>query len=135
MTALAKKLGIADTDNRLGIISPDRKCLIPDKFFEHSPFLSPKAAEKAGVGAKALRADKVELDSLDDLREGIEQVVIATDLAVEVFAGDIDKAVGWFITPNDFTAGDSPFDVCLRGGGEFLINWLGGRLGKCSVWR
>ena len=130
MTALAKKLNIREVENKLGILSPDRKCLIPDKFFEHSPFPNQKAAEKAGVGAKALRADKVELDSLDDLREGIEQVVIATDLAIEVFAGDIDKAVGWFITPNDFTAGDSPFDVCLRGDGEFLINWLGGRLGK-----
>ena len=127
MTALAKKFDIQEADNRLGILSPDRKWLNVEKFFEHSPFPSQKEAKQAGV---IVDDEKVELDSLKDLKKGIEQVVIATDLTVELFQGDVEKAVGWFITPNDFTAGDSPFDVCLRGDGDFLINWLGGRLGK-----
>ena len=127
MTALAKKFDIQEAENRLGILSPDRKWLNVEKFFEHSPFPSQKEAKQAGV---IVDDEKVELDSLKDLKKGIEQVVIATDLTVELFQGDVEKAVGWFITPNDFTAGDSPFDVCLRGDGDFLINWLGGRLGK-----
>ena len=130
MTALAKKFDIREAENRLGILSPDRKWLNVEKFFEHSPFPSQKEAKQAGVNVDDSRNEQVELDSLKDLRKGIEQVVIATDLTVELFQGDVEKAVGWFITPNDFTAGDSPFDVCLRGDGDFLINWLGGRLGK-----
>ena len=130
MTALAKKLDITDTDNRLGILSPDRKWLIPDKFFEHSPFPNPKAAKQAGVNVDDSHSEKVELDSLEDLKEGIEQVVIATDLTIELFQNDVEKALQWFLAPNEFTDWDTPFEVCLRGDGEFLINWLGGRLGK-----
>ena len=78
----------------------------------------------------ASHSEKVALDSLVELRKGIEQIVVATDLTVELFQGDVDKAINWFITPNEFTVGDSPFEVCLRGDGDFLINWLGGRLGK-----
>ena len=130
MTAVAKKLDLADTDNRLGILSPDRKSLNVKKFFEHSPFPSQQAAKQAGVSVDDSHSEKVELDSLKDLKKGIEQVVIATDLTVELFQGDVEKAVGWFITANEFTDWDSPFEVCLRGDGDFLINWLGGRLGK-----
>ena len=127
MTALAKKFDIQEAENRLGILSPDRKWLNVEKFFEHSPFPSQKEAKQAGV---IVDDEKVELDSLKDLKKGIEQVVIATDLTVELFQGDVEKAVGWFITANEFTDWDSPFEVCLRGDGDFLINWLGGRLGK-----
>ena len=58
------------------------------------------------------------------------QVVIGTDLAVELFGDNTEEAVNWFQTPNTLLFGESPFEVCIRGEGKILINWLMGRLGK-----
>jgi len=42
---------------------------------------------------------------------------------------DKDKAKEWLFEENEFLFGSSPFEVCLRGDSEHLLNWLKGRLG------
>ena len=83
-----------------------------------------------GINRKTLYSEQVKLSTLKKLKKGIMQVVIGTDLVVELFDNNIEEAVNWFQIPNTFLFGESPFEVCIRGEGKFLINWLMGRLGK-----
>tara|TARA_Y100000768_G_C23986079_1_gene688910 strand:- start:590 stop:1006 length:417 start_codon:yes stop_codon:yes gene_type:complete len=123
-------LDMGAPENRLKMLSADLQYLVPKRFFEYSPLNKTDIAKEAGINRKTLYSDKVKLSTLKKLKKGIMQVVIGTDLAVELFGDNTEEAVNWFQTPNTLLFGESPFEVCIRGEGKFLINWLMGRLGK-----
>lgn len=129
-TAQNNYLNMGAPENRLKMLSPDLQYLVPKRFFEYSPLNKTDIAKQAGINRKTLYSDKVKLSTLKKLKKGIMQVVIGTDLAIELFDNKIEEAVNWFQTPNTLLFGESPFEVCIRGEGKFLINWLMGRLGK-----
>lgn len=129
-SAQMNNLDMGAPENRLKMLSPDLQYLVPKRFFEYSPLNKTDIAKQAGINRKTLYSDKVKLSTLKKLKKGIMQVVIGTDLAVELFGDNIEEAVNWFQTPNTLLFGESPFEVCIRGEGKILINWLMGRLGK-----
>ncbi len=116
--------------NKLKILSPDLQYLRPKNFFKYSPFNKTDIAKQAKINRKALYNEQVKLSTLKNIKKGILQVVIGTDLSIEVFKNNVEEAVNWFSTPNTLLFGESPFEVCIRGEGNFLINWLNTRLGK-----
>lgn len=121
---------IGTPSNSFEILSPDHKELIPRRFFEYSPFNKTEIAKEAGINRKTLYRERVKLSTLKTLKKGILQVVIGTDLTLELFEGKKEDAINWFKAPNTFLFGESPFEVCIRGEGEFLLTWLKDRLGK-----
>ncbi len=129
-SAQMNNLDMGAPENRLKMLSADLQYLVPKRFFEYSPLNKTDIAKQAGINRKTLYSDKVKLSTLKKLKKGIMQVVIGTDLAVELFGENTEKAVNWFQTPNTLLFGESPFEVCIRGEGKILINWLMGRLGK-----
>lgn len=132
MSALLKLSNdnIGTPSNSFKFLSPDHKELIPKRFFEYSPFNKTEIAKEAGINRKTLYSERVSLSTLNRLKKGVLQVVIGTDLTLELFQGDKENAINWFNSPNTLLFGESPFEVCIRGEGKLLINWLKDRLGK-----
>lgn len=63
----------------------------------------------------------------------LNQIIEALTLTIELFlSGDksIEDGVKWFFKPQEFLFKKSPFEVCLIGEGENLIQWLKNRLNK-----
>jgi len=60
--------------------------------------------------------------------KAIYSLVVATDLAFELFGENEEDTKSWLMAPNSLLFGDSPFMVCLRGEGDKLIDWLNQRL-------
>lgn len=117
-------------ENKLKILSPDLQYLRPKKFFKYSSFNKTDIAKQAKINRKALYNEQVKLSTLRNIKKGILQVVIGTDLSIAVFNNNVEEAVNWFSTPNTLLFGESPFEVCIRGEGNVLIDWLNARLGK-----
>lgn len=51
-------------------------------------------------------------------------------LSVELYDGDIEKAIDWLCTDNDYFFGKSPTLVNIEGNGQAVIDLLNERLGK-----
>lgn len=129
-TTQIQNLNMGVPENKLKILSSDLKYFVPKRFFQYSPLNKTGIAKAAGINRKTLYSEQIQLSTLKKLKVGIMQVVIGTDLAIELFNNDIENAINWFQAPNALLFGESPFEVCIRGEGKFLINWLMGRLGK-----
>ena len=115
--------------NSLGILTEDHRGLHPSKFFKYSPYSRTDVAKQAGVARSNFYKDTVSLSTLKQLKKGILQVVIGIDYSLELFSNNTDEALKWFNAPNTMISGESPFEVCLRGDGEAILNWLKARLG------
>ena len=115
--------------NSLGILTEDRMGFYPDAFFKYSPYNRTVLAKEAKVSRTNLYKETVKLSTIKQLKKGILQVVMGTDLAIELFKDNTEEAIKWFNAPNTMLSGESPFEVCIRGDGHGLLNWLKGRLG------
>jgi uncharacterized protein (DUF2384 family) len=65
-----------------------------------------------------------------ELKSYLPEDVVPINLTVEAFGGDKDKAIEWLHAPNDFFFKRSPFDVCLSGGTQSVVELLKEKLGK-----
>ncbi len=133
---LTKKINNSDIGipaNKLKMLSADQEFLNSDQFFQYTPLNKTDIAKKAGLNRKTLYSSKIKLSTLKEIKMGIIQVVIGTDLAIDLFDNNTKEAVDWFQKPNTLLFGESPFEVCIRAEGKFLINWLMNRLGKSGV--
>lgn len=119
--------------NSLGILTQDHRSFHPEKFFKYSPYSRVEVAKQAGVSRTNLYKDTVSLSTLKQLKKGILQVVIGLDYSIELFSNNTDEALKWFNSPNTMLSGESPFEVCLRGDGEGILNWLNARLGHTDA--
>lgn len=67
--------------------------------------------------------------SKDFIEKYIIPIILATDIAYELFEGDKEKARSWMLTPNSYFFGKSPLNICLVGEGkavvEVLLEWSG----------
>lgn len=115
--------------NSLHILTEDKKAFHPEQFFKYSPYTRAELAKEAGVSRTNLYKDTVALSTLKQLKKGILQVVMGLDLSIELFQEKESEAVQWFNAPNTMLSGESPFEVCIRGDGDGILNWLKGRLG------
>ena len=93
-------LNMGMLENKLKMLSPDLEYLVPEKFFEYSLLNKTNIAKQAGINRKTLYSEQVKLSTLSKLKKGIMQVVIGTDLSIELFNNNTEEAVHWFQSPN-----------------------------------
>lgn len=119
--------------NALGILSDDRKKLRPDRLL----FITGLGrAELSRVTQKArplLYEKELPLKLSSTFTKAIYSLVIATDLAFELFGENEEDTKSWLMAPNTLLFGDSPFMVCIRGEGDKLIEWLNQRLRRSGL--
>ncbi len=115
--------------NSLHILTKDKKAFHPEKFFKYSPYSRAEIAKEAGISRTNLYKETVAFSTIKQLKKGILQVVMGLDLSIELFHENDKEAIQWFNAPNAMLSGESPFEVCIRGDGEGILNWLKGRLG------
>lgn len=130
---VTNNIGNGEIANSLHILTKDMKAFHPEEFFKYSPYGRTEIAKQAGVSRTNFYKDTVLLSTTKKLRIGILQVVMGLDLSIELFNENEKEAVQWFNSPNTMLSGESPFEVCLRGDGEGILNWLKGRLGYPDV--
>lgn len=116
--------------NYLKILSDDQKGFRPDVLRKITG-LSPQSLSKStGVVRSRLYDDVIKFKPLSELMLKILHVVIATDEAYELMNNNAADAALWLSSPSAVFLGYSPFEVCLQGRGEEVINWLRTRMGK-----
>lgn len=116
--------------NALGILTSDLK-QINTKGLLAATGLNPSQLQKiTGVARPQFYRKSVSLKQSPKLIKRIKSLVMATDIAYELFDKNIKETAAWLMSPNTVLFGESPFDVCMRGEGEGLINWLNQRLGR-----
>ena len=128
-TTAIKDYGNGEIANSLHILTEDKKAFHPKTFFKYSPYSRAEIAKQAGVSRTNLYKETIPLSTIKQLKIGILQIVMGLDLSIELFHESEKEAVQWFNAPNTMLSGESPFEVCLRGDGEGILNWLKGRLG------
>ncbi|MBI2521199.1 MAG: hypothetical protein HYV97_12300 [Bdellovibrio sp.] len=136
--------------NFLGILSlTDKTKFCPKIFFSVTGLEKVEFSVRCNLSRPLLYKDEIDLKLLKDLKNGILQIVFATDLAFELFKYDTvetrhialheltkeqikrlkAQTVQWLCSPSQLLFGKSPLDVCLLGKGHELIRWLQAKLG------
>lgn len=116
--------------NSLGILSPDFTRINPKALFAVTG-LNPSQLEKVtGIARPQFYKKHVQLKPSSKLLKNIISLVIATDVAFELFNHSAKETEVWLMAPNTILFGDSPFEVCMRGEGDKLIEWLNKRLNQ-----
>lgn len=65
-----------------------------------------------------------------DRPEELADLAEVSMLVHELFKNDTEAAKEWMDEPNELLFHSTPYEVCVSGEAEHLINWLRGRLGK-----
>lgn len=122
----AKDLG--SLQNALGILAHDDPTKFHPQAFESATGLSPSKTSKIlQVRRPNLYREIVPIPKKFEGR--LIQLVMATDLAYQLMAKDVEETKRWLMSPNTIMLGASPFEVIMRGDGDAVINWLGERAG------
>lgn len=117
--------------NTFEILNSSLDKLRPPKLkdFVGDSFTTAELAKKVKRTRAAMYKEETHL-SKDFIEQFLVPIVISSDLAVELFHGDLEEARRWVLTPNSYFFGKSPFNVCLLGDGKHIIDFLVERLGK-----
>jgi uncharacterized protein (DUF2384 family) len=118
--------------NSLGILSEDGSKFKPDKFASLTGLGKTELEKITGISRPQFYKKEILIKPSSKILKRIVSVVIAADLAFELFGEDKKETSSWLMAPNAMLFGDSPFEVCMRGEGEKLIQWLNQRLGKIT---
>lgn len=127
--ALAVAEDLGTLRNSLGILSPDRTRIVPEKFLEATHLSATMLSDKLNVKRPTLYRKTIPIPSSRQ-REMI-QLVLATDLVFEL-TRSLPETGKWLMSPSSILFGDSPFEVILRGDGNAIIAWLNQRTGKVA---
>ena len=114
--------------NRLGILSEDLRKVRPQRFVEVTGLGSAEIARRLEKARPQVYREEISVDK--NLMKRIVELVMATDLVFDLFKQSIAETRKWMMVPNTITFGDSPFEVCMRGDGKILIDWLRVRSGN-----
>ncbi len=114
--------------NRLGFLSKDLSKLRPEKLAKATGLGNVELSRLTKVSRPSLYKKEVELTP--KTKKLIWDLVMATDLAWELLGSDPKETERWMVSPNSIFMGYSPLEICLRGEGSKLIEWLNVRLGK-----
>lgn len=138
MTALAQKKEplraweLGTIKNSLGILSEDKSKFKPEKFALVTGLGKSELEKITGISRPQFYKKEIFLKPGSKILKRIVSVVIAADLAFELFGENKEETSSWLMAPNAILFGDTPFEVCMRGEGEKLIEWLNQRLGKIA---
>lgn len=124
---------LGSTKNVLGILSNDRMKLRPNRLLSVTG-LGRSELSKVTIKARPLLYEKeLPLKLSSAFTRAIYSLVIATDLAFDLFEENEEDTKSWLMAPNTLLFGDSPFIVCMRGEGDKLIAWLNQRLRRPTL--
>ena len=126
----AKAIHAGAMRNVLGIISEDRTKYRPEALRKATSLGASALETLTGIHRVTLYKKEVPLKPSAKLTKRIFDVVLATDLAYELFGENHEETRTWLTSPNTYLFGASPFQVCFRGEGESLIRWLNQLLGR-----
>lgn len=115
--------------NSLGFLTEDHKGLLPQTFMKTTNLNSTEAAKELDVPRPSVYKKIIPLKRSSKLRDRVLSVVSATDIAYELFNKNHEETAKWLMTPNILLFGKSPFEICMRGDGQRLIEWLLDRAG------
>jgi hypothetical protein len=118
--------------NVLGILTDDHKRFRPQRLSAITGLGASELSRAIQKSRPMLYEEELPLKLSSDFAKSIFSLVIATDLAHELFEENQENTTNWLMTPNSLLFGDSPFVVCMRGDGAKLIEWLNTRLGKLA---
>lgn len=116
--------------NALGILSDDRTKVKPQRLRDITHLNSTATAKALQVSRP--QAYQKEIKVNPKLMRNIILLVHASDLVYELLGDSVDETAKWVMAPNSMLKGDSPFEVCMRGEGPSLIDWLNTRLGRVA---
>lgn len=116
--------------NYLKILSDDQKGFRPEVLRKVTGLPFQSLAKKMGVSRQRTYSEVVRFKPDSELMKKIIQVVIATDEIYELMNNNEADTALWLSSPSAAFMGYSPFEVCLQGRGEEVINWVRTRLGK-----
>ena len=68
--------------------------------------------------------DSLSLSKANQIKERILHLIIVADIAFELFDSNKSEVAKWLTTPNTHFFDSSPVEVCFRGDGKTLIEWL-----------
>ncbi|MBX3039190.1 MAG: DUF2384 domain-containing protein [Bdellovibrionaceae bacterium] len=119
--------------NALGILSADKKSILPQNLLKVTGLGPSDIAVKGGVSRPQLYKKAIPLKISSKFIKRVVDIVMVTDLAFELFDGNQDETAAWLMSPNSLLFGDSPFEVCMRGDGEPLKKWLLERLDRKPI--
>jgi len=117
------------TKNLFGLMTEDNR-VRPDMFIEFLGSSVKKAdvARILNIPRPSVYKEAINLPEVF-IKEKLIPIVIAADLAVELFS-DREKARRWMLTPNSYFFGRAPFDMCIIGEGRPVISFLANHLGR-----
>src|SRR3989344_9215240 len=101
--------------NTLKILTPDRKRYRPKRLLSITGLGQTELSRTLGTPRPRLYENELPLRLSSKVTKAIMSLVIATDLASELFEGSEEHTKNWLMAPNTLLFGDSPFIVCMRG--------------------
>jgi len=129
-TALVMKApDLGALKNSLHFLSDDGRKLRPRALMEATGLGAAQLAARLGGQRTHMYREEIPLPTTK-LRKCIIDLVLVTDLAFELFQGDVNETRRWMMLPNTILFGKSPFEACFSGQGDGLIQWLNTRLNR-----
>lgn len=116
--------------NALGILSDDRSKVKPQRLKDVTHLNSSATAKALQVSRPQMYQKEIKLNP--KLMKNIILLVHASDLVYELIGESVEETAKWVMAPNSMLKGDSPFEVCIRGDGQLVIDWLNARLGRVA---
>lgn len=116
----------------LKILSDDQKGFRPDVLRDVTGLAPQNLSKVIGIPRSRIYEEVIKFKPSSDLMRKILHVVIAADEAYELMNNNGADTALWISSPSAVFLGYSPFEVCLQGRGEEVINWLKTRMAKVS---
>ncbi len=118
--------------NHLGLLNDDRNAFYPNRLLEITGENPTSASKQTKIPRANFYKEEVHFKRNKELERKIIDFVVVGDLVYELMKGDMKEVVIWLTSPNIELFGDSPFEICLRGDGRKVMEWLYVRLGRSS---
>lgn len=115
--------------DRFGLLSRDQRKLVVDGFENLTGFNRAQVAPILGK-TKAATYTQNEIIPSKEILEKVLKVAVAADLAYEMLGSNLEETRTWMMAPNVHFFGSSPFELCMTGQGDSIIEWLLVRTGK-----
>ncbi len=122
--------------NHLGLLTEDKEGhqgFNPAKFMKITGLSALGASKVTEASRPSMYKDFIILKPSTRLRERVYSLVTATDLAYDLFNKSKEDTINWMMSANSLLFGSSPFEVCMRGDGQPLIEWLLERSGQVPL--
>ncbi len=114
--------------NKMGFLSEDYTKLRPRVLMKATGLGAATLSTQLGQVRTHMYREEIPLSTR--LKKCVLDLVQTTDLAFELFQGDLEETRRWMMLPNTMLFGQSPFEACFSGKGADLITWLNTRLNR-----